>query len=89
MYRYKYKRSTTKMSFALDEDLKKRLGHKVDFDLIEKRDRQMRFRNSKDPIYGAFNVVDNQSVSRLFVEFIKDITFDIKDAIKKMSEEQI
>lgn len=89
MYRYKYKRSATKMSFALDEDLKKRLGHKVDFDLIEKRDRQMRFRNSKDPIYGAFNVVDNQSVSRLFVEFIKDITFDIKDAIKKMSEEQI
>ncbi|UKI40368.1 MAG: hypothetical protein L6V95_09190 [Candidatus Melainabacteria bacterium] len=47
----------------------------------------MRFRNSKDPIYGAFNVVDNQSVSRLFVEFIKDITFDIKTAIKKMSQE--
>ncbi len=77
------------MTFALDEDLKKRLGNKVDFELIEKKDRQMRFRNSKDPIYGAFNIVDNQSISRLFVEFIKDISFDIKTAIKKMSEETI
>ena len=58
-------------------------------ELIEKKDRQMRFRNSKDPIYGAFNIVDNQSISRLFVEFIKDISFNIKTAIKKMSEETI
>ena len=77
------------MAFVLDEDLKKRLGHKVDFELIEKRDRQMRFRNSKDHIYGEFNVFDNQSVSRLFVEFVKDITFDVKNAIKKMSQETI
>ncbi len=75
------------MAFVLDEDLKKRLGEKVDFELIERKDRQMRFRNSKDPIYGAFNVVDNQSVSKLFVEFIKDITFDVKNAIKKLSED--
>ena len=75
------------MAFVLDEELKKRLGEKVDFELIERKDRQMRFRNSKDPIYGAFNVVDNQSVSKLFVEFIKDITFDVKNAIKKLSED--
>ena len=71
------------MAFVLDEDLKK------DVSIYAERDRQMRFRNSKDPIYGAFNVVDNQSVSRLFVEFVKDITFDVKNAIKKMSQETI
>lgn len=74
------------MAFVIDEELKARLDGKVDFKLIEKKDKRMRFRNSKDPIYGVFDVLDNQPVSKLFNEFVKDIIFDVTNSIKNLAK---
>ena len=74
------------MAFVIDEELKARLDGKVDFKLIEKKDKRMRLRNSKDPIYGVFDVLDNQPVSKLFNEFVKDIIFDVTNSIKNLAK---
>lgn len=39
---------------------------------INGSDPRMRFRNSQDPIYVAYQYVDNQSMSTLFKAFVKD-----------------
>ena len=36
----------------------------------------MRFRNSKDPIYIAFDYIDNQPLDKLAKEFFKDTVKD-------------
>lgn len=42
-----------------------------------RKDPRMRFKNSKDPVYVAFDFIDNQSISQLAVDFVKDSLFDI------------
>lgn len=46
-------------------------------------DPRMRFRNSQDPIYVAYEYVDNQPISKLAQSFVKD---QIKGVIKFISK---
>ena len=39
-------------------------------------DHRMRFRNSKDPIYIAFDYIDNQPLDKLAKEFFKETVND-------------
>ena len=45
-------------------------------------DRRMRFRNSKDPIYIAFDYLDNQPLDRLAKDFFRDT---IKDTMENIA----
>ena len=44
-------------------------------------DRRMRFRNSKDPIYIAFDFLDKQPIERLAREFVKDTIKDTMSGV--------
>ena len=46
-------------------------------------DRRMRFRNSKDPIYIAFDFLDKQPIERLAREFVKDTIKDTMSGVMK------
>ena len=50
---------------------------------ISGNDPRMRFRNSKDPIYVAYECIDNQPISTLARVFIKD---QVKGFIKFVSK---
>lgn len=54
-----------------------------DAGVLNKKDPRMRFRNSKDPIYVAYEYLDNQSVSQLAVSFVKE---SVRDVIKFVSK---
>lgn len=49
-----------------------------------KKDARMRFKNSKDPVYVAFDFIDNQSISQLAVDFVKDSIFDIMQFVNNV-----
>ncbi|MBR1680653.1 hypothetical protein IJ707_02565 [bacterium] len=42
------------------------------------QDRRMRFNNSQDPIYFAFDYLDNRPVSELAKEFVEDSVYEGK-----------
>ncbi len=44
-------------------------------------DRRMRFRNSKDPIYIAFEYIDNQPLDKIAKDFVQDT---IKDTMENI-----
>ena len=46
-------------------------------------DRRMRFRNSKDPIYIAFDFLDRQPIEKLAKEFVKDTIKDTMNNVMK------
>ena len=48
---------------------------------IDKKDIRMRFKNSRDPLYIAFDYIDKRPVQELAVEFVKDSLFDIVNFI--------
>jgi len=50
---------------------------------IQGNDPRMRFRNSQDPVYVAFNYVDSQPLSTLAKSFVKD---QVKGLIKFVSK---
>jgi len=50
---------------------------------IQGNDPRMRFRNSQDPVYVAFEYVDNQPISKLAQSFVKD---QVKGLIKFVSK---
>ena len=50
---------------------------------ITGNDPRMRFRNSQDPIYVAYQYVDNQPISKLAQSFVKD---RVKGFIKFISK---
>ena len=52
-------------------------------DLLEQKDKRMRFKNSKDPIYVAFDYLDRQPLKKLAVEFVKDSIYDIFAFVSK------
>lgn len=58
--------------------------HKDEFQYLNKNDRRMRFNNAKDPIYFAFNYVENRPVSVLAKEFVKDLSKDITKFVSKV-----
>lgn len=53
----------------------------ANLDVIDKKDIRMRFRNSRDPLYIAFDYLDNKPVQQLAVDFVKDSIFDIMNFI--------
>jgi hypothetical protein len=50
----------------------------ADFDLyyLNKKDRQMRFNNGGDPIYAIFDKIDSRPLSKITVDFFKELKDD-------------
>ncbi len=48
---------------------------------IHKRDRQMRFNNSQDPIHYVFDVLENRPIKVLAKEFVKDSFFEVANFV--------
>ena len=46
------------------------------FYYLNKKDRQMRFNNSYDPIYAVFDKIDNRPLSRIAIDFVKELKDD-------------
>ena len=59
-------------------------AHKDEFQYLNKNDRRMRFNNAKDPIYFAFDYVENRPVADLAKDFIKDSLFEITNFVSKV-----
>lgn len=55
-----------------------------DYQFIGKKDRRMRFNNSRDPIYYVFDVIENRPVKTLAKEFVKDSFFEIANFVSKV-----
>lgn len=55
-----------------------------DFEYINKKDKRMRFNNSKDPIYYVFDVIENRPIKTLAKEFVKDSFFEITNFVSKV-----
>ena len=53
---------------------------------IKGNDARMRFRNSQDPIYVAFDYVDRQPLSKLAESFVKDQVRGFVKFISKVSK---
>ena len=47
-------------------------------------DSRMRFNNSKDPIYAAFDALNNRSIPQLAGDFIADTFFEISNFVSKV-----
>ena len=49
-----------------------------DFDIyyLNKKDRQMRFNNGGDPIYAIFDKIDQRPLSKITVDFFKELRDD-------------
>ena len=54
-------------------------------DVLEQKDRRMRFKNSKDPVYVAFDYLDKQPLKKLAIEFVRDSITDIIVFVSKFS----
>lgn len=55
-----------------------------DFNYLEKKDRRMRFNNSKDPIYYVFDVIENRPIKTLAKEFVKDSFFEAVNFVSRV-----
>lgn len=49
--------------------------------VIDKKDIRMRFKNSRDPLYIAFDYIDKRPVQELAVAFVKDTLFDVMNFV--------
>lgn len=56
-------------------------GGKTALDLNDPR---MRFRNSADPLYVAYEYIDNQPLSTLAASFVKESVFEIMNFVSKV-----
>lgn len=45
--------------------------------ILERKDKRMRFNNSKDPIYYVFDCIENRPITTLAKEFVKDSVRDV------------
>ncbi len=43
---------------------------------LNKQDRQMRFNNGGDPIYAIFDKIDNRPLSKIAIDFVKELKDD-------------
>ena len=50
-----------------------------------RKDARMRFKNSKDPVFVAFDYIDNQSIPELAADFVKDTLFDIMQFVSNVA----
>ena len=44
---------------------------------VYSKDARMRFKNSKDPVYVAFDYIDKQSIPQLAADCVQDLLFDV------------
>ncbi len=49
--------------------------------ILDKKDLRMRFKNSRDPLYIAFDYIDKRPVQELAVAFVKDTLFDVMNFV--------
>ena len=59
-------------------------SHKNEFEYLNKKDRRMRFNNAQDPIYFAFDYIENRPVADLAKDCIKDSLFEITNFVSKI-----
>ena len=59
-------------------------ANKNNFEYLNKKDRRMRFNNSKDPIYFAFDYIENRPLVDLAKDFVKDSIFEMKHFVSKV-----
>ena len=52
---------------------------------LNKKDKQMRFNNAKDPIYHVFASIDRRPLSELLKGFVREIYMDTKRYVKKLA----
>lgn len=55
-----------------------------EFNYLSATDSRMRFNNSRDPIYFAFEYLDNRSLPQLMNDFIQDSFFEITNFVSKV-----
>jgi len=46
------------------------------FYYLNKKDRQMRFNNCCDPIYAIFDKIENRPLSKIAIDFVKELKDD-------------
>ena len=46
------------------------------FEYLNKKDRQMRFNNGGDPIYAVFAKIDQRPLSKIAIDFLKELRDD-------------
>lgn len=51
---------------------------------LNKKDRQMRFCNAKDPIYHVFASIDRRPLKELFVGFVRESVKDSQRFLQKL-----
>ena len=59
-------------------------ANKNNFEYLNRKDRRMRFNNSKDPIYFAFDYIENRPLADLAKDFVKDSIFEMKNFVSKV-----
>lgn len=62
---------------------KRRLSEEMD--ILDQKDLRMRFKNSRDPVLIAFEYLDNQSLKKLAIEFVKESISDIMCFVSKFN----
>lgn len=63
----------------------KREEEKEEFKYLANLDPRMRFNNSRDPIYFAFEYLEKRSLPELMGDFIQDSFFEIANFVSKVS----
>lgn len=56
---------------------------KEEFKYLTISDPRMRFNNSKDPIYFAFECLEKRSVAQLMGDFVKDSLYEVANFVSK------
>lgn len=57
-----------------------------EFSYLSTTDSRMRFNNSRDPIYFAFECIENRSVGQLMGDFVKDSFFEVTRFVSKVTK---
>ena len=55
-----------------------------DYTFIGKKDRRMRFNNSRDPIYYVFDVIENRPIKTLAKEFVRNSFFEAVNCVSQV-----
>jgi len=61
-------------------------ANQQEFKYLTNSDLTMKFTNAKDPIYFAFDYLENRSVPQLVNDFVKDSFFEIANFVSKVTK---
>lgn len=56
----------------------------LEMKFLGRKDKRMRFNNAQDPIFYAFNVLDERSLMDLVRDFVNDTIFEVSNFVSKM-----